>query len=87
MSEPLKLGDYVKLEDGRAARIIRLVLNDHCLFESEKESYMTTESYMMLKDVEGYISFKMLSSERTDLEVKQDGIKALNPINWRKANG
>lgn len=84
MSEQLKLGDYVT-RDERPFRIIRLVLNDHCLFESEKESYMTTESYMMVKDAEGKVEFIILSSERTEMDpAKQDGIKALNPIQWKR---
>jgi hypothetical protein len=82
VSEQVKLGDTIQYE-GQPHRVIRIVMNDHSLFEDGAKCYIITESYLMLKALDGSITFIVLSTSRQEFTGTSD-IRAMQPLSWRK---
>jgi hypothetical protein len=83
MSTSLQLGSEIE-RDGQTWRVVRLVIQEHSLFEDENGVYIVTETHAQLKGAEGQVDFMVLSSEKFPYEGPASTIKALAPIPWRR---
>lgn len=79
----LNLGGEVE-HNGRKQRVVRIVGKDLTLFENETEACVVEETYVMLKDEAGNVSFMVLSSEKSPYNGTRSTIKGLDPLAWRK---
>jgi hypothetical protein len=78
-----QLGSEVQYKD-KTWRVIRIVTTDQSLFEDSDTCYVILESFVMIKDADGFIDFIVLNSEKLPYSGPVSSIKGLSIIPWRQ---